>query len=105
MSAENYSTKRQHSGYEFCTTCLFCCFNRAVHMPSVPLTVSCFSKIQVVLTFLVPADLYSPGKGPLNACLCVCVRACVRACVCVPVDNFTQNRTVGESPTLYPFSF
>jgi len=28
----------------------------------VPLTVSCFSKIQIDFTFLVPADLGSPGK-------------------------------------------
>jgi len=38
-----------------------------------PLTVSCFSKIQIGFTFLVPADLGSPGKGPLNGCVCVCV--------------------------------
>jgi len=38
-----------------------------------PLTVSCFSKIQIGFTFLVPADPGSPGKGPLNGCVCVCV--------------------------------
>jgi len=32
------------------------------------LTVSCFSKIQIGFTFLVPAHLGSPGKGPLNGC-------------------------------------
>jgi len=31
-----------------------------------PLTVSCFSKIQIGFTFLVLAHLGSPGKGPLN---------------------------------------
>jgi len=35
------------------------------------LTVSCFSKIQIGFTFLVPAHLGSPGKGPLNVCVCV----------------------------------
>jgi len=35
-----------------------------------PLTVSCFSKIQIGFAFLVPA-------------VCVCVRACVCVCVCV----------------------
>ena len=35
-----------------------------------PLTVSCFSKIQFGFTFLVLADLDSPGKGPLNVCVC-----------------------------------
>jgi len=41
-----------------------------------PLTVCCFSKIQIGFTFLVPPQLGSPGKGPLNV---PCVRACVRA--------------------------
>ena len=36
-----------------------------------PLTVSCFNKIQSGFTFLVPADPGSPGKGPLNGCVCV----------------------------------
>jgi len=36
-----------------------------------PLTVSCFSKIQIGFTFLVPADLGSPGQ-----------RAVKRVCVC-----------------------
>ena len=34
-----------------------------------PLTVSCFSKIQIGFTFLEPAHLGSPGKGPLNGCV------------------------------------
>jgi len=37
-----------------------------------PLTVSCFSKIQIGFTFLVPAHLGSPGK-----------RAVKRVCVCI----------------------
>ena len=44
-----------------------------------PLTVSCFSKIQIGFTFLIPAHLGSPGKGPLNGCACVC-RACCECC-------------------------
>ena len=40
------------------------------------LTVSCFSKIDIGFTFLLPAHLGSPGKGPLNRCVCVCV--CVK---------------------------
>jgi len=38
-----------------------------------PLAVSCFSKIQIGFTFLVPAQPGSPRKGPLNGCVCVCV--------------------------------
>ena len=37
-----------------------------------PLTVSCFSKIQIGFTFLVPAfPGIVPDKGPLNGCVCV----------------------------------
>ena len=51
-----------------------------------PLTVSCFSKIQIGFTFLVPAYLGSPGKRAVKrVCVCVCVCACVRACVCACV--------------------
>ena len=45
-----------------------------------PLTVSCFNKIQIGFTFLVPAHPGSPGQRAVKR---VCVRACVRACVCV----------------------
>ena len=41
--------------------------HRAQLMP-VPLTVSCSSKIQIGFTFLVPAHLGCPDKGPLNVC-------------------------------------
>jgi len=41
-----------------------------------PLSVSCFSKIQIGFTFLVPAHLGSPGK-----------RAVKRVCVCNVVSQ------------------
>jgi len=47
---------------------------------TLPITVSCFSKIQIGFTFLVPAHLGSPKKGLLNVCVCACVHACVCAC-------------------------
>ena len=37
-----------------------------------PLTVSCFSKIQIGFTFLVPAHLGSPGQRAVKL-VCVCV--------------------------------
>jgi len=37
-----------------------------------PLTVSCFSKIHVGFTFLVPAHPVVLDKGPLNVCVYVC---------------------------------
>jgi len=36
-----------------------------------PLTVSCFSKIQIGFTFLVPAHLGSPGQTAVKR-VCVC---------------------------------
>jgi len=37
------------------------------------LTLSCFSKIQIGFTFLVPACPGIPGQRPLNGCVCVCL--------------------------------
>ena len=45
---------------------------------SLPLTVSCFTKIQIGFTFLVPAHPGSPGKRAVKR-LCVCVCVCVAA--------------------------
>ena len=39
-----------------------------------PLTVSCFSEVQIGFTLLVPAHLGSPGKRAVKrVCVCVCV--------------------------------
>ena len=46
---------------------------RMAQLMQLPLAVSCFSKIQNGSTFLVPAHLVVPEKGPLNGCVCVCV--------------------------------
>jgi len=40
---------------------------------TLPLTVSCFSKIQIGFTFLVPAHPGSPGKRAIRR-VCVCMR-------------------------------
>ena len=45
-----------------------------VQLMPLPLTVSCFSKIQISFTFLLPAYPFSPGKGVVKR---VCVLACV----------------------------
>jgi len=45
--------------------------NKTSVMP-LPLTVSCFSKIQIGFTFLVPAHLGSPSKRAIKR-MCVCV--------------------------------
>jgi len=44
-----------------------------VKLMPLPLTVSCFSKIQIGFTFLVLAHPGSLDKGPLDVCVCVCV--------------------------------
>ena len=47
-----------------------------------PLTVSCFSEIQIGFTFLVLAHLGSPGQRAVKrvcVCVCVCVQKLVAA--------------------------
>ena len=57
-------------GYLSGARCRLAC---AQLMP-LPLTVSCFSKIQIGFTFLVPAHLDSPGQRAVKrVCVCVCL--------------------------------
>jgi len=45
-----------------------------VQLMPLPLTVSCFSKIQIGFTFLVSAHLGIPGKRAVKrVCVCVCL--------------------------------
>ena len=46
------------------------CLEHMAHLMPLPLTVSCFSKIQIGFTFLVPAHPGSPGKRAVKR---VCV--------------------------------
>ena len=49
-----------------------------------PLIVSCFSKIQIGFTFLVPAHPDSPGQRAVKrVCVCVCVTVCVDELPCI----------------------
>ena len=50
-----------------------------------PFTVSCFSKIQIGFTFLVPADPGSPGQRAVKR-VCVCVYVCVCVALLRPVS-------------------
>jgi len=59
-------------GYLSGAICRCADLHMAQLMP-LPLTVSCFSKIQIGFTFLVPAHLGNPGKGPLNGRCCCCI--------------------------------
>jgi len=63
-------------------------------MPSLPLTVSCFSKIQIGLPFLYRFSRVVPEKGPLNGGMCVCV------CVCV-CHLQADCKEPGSAPELY----
>ena len=61
---------------EWCGAGVVICLERGadLHMAQLmplPLTVSCFIKIQIGFTFLVLAYSGSPGKGPLNGFVCV----------------------------------
>ena len=90
-SSFTFASPNQNVGGGTCTvaTCLLCprpewwgvgmviCLERGAdlhmfQMMPLPLTVSCFSKIQIGFSFLVPAHLGSPGE-----------RAVKRVCVCL----------------------
>ena len=63
-----------------------------------PLTVSCFSKIQIDFTFLVLAHLGSPGKGPLNGCVQLAIFHILKtistftSLCCQPTDNHNKSQ-------------
>jgi len=67
-----------------------------------PLAVSCFSKIQIGFTFLLPAHPGSPGQRAVKrVCVCVCVlynteRAVKRVCVCVLYNTVRGAFKVGS---------
>ena len=61
-----------------------------------PLTVSCFSKIHIGSTFLVPADLGSPGKRVVKW-VCVCGRDSHRS-----IESQIGNLTVPVGFDSYP---
>jgi len=54
-----------------------------------PLTVSCFSKIQIGFAFLVPAHLGSPGKRAVKR-MCVCVIPALNTTATVHRTNNTD---------------
>jgi len=60
-----------------------------------PLTVSCFSKIQIDFTFLVPAYPGSPGQRAVKrVCVCVCMHACVRALLVLDAISYIASYNI-----------
>jgi len=72
---EGHPACKKLSGGAGIVICLERCAD--LHMAQLiplPLTISCFSKIQIGFTFLVPAHLGSPGQRAVKrVCVCVCV--------------------------------
>ena len=60
-----------------------------------PLTVSCFSEVQIGFTFLVPAHPRSPRKGPLNGCVCVLCSVVPEPCSDDGLRRSMRTRVVG----------
>ena len=73
---------------------MFICLERGAdlhiaQLKPLPLTVSCFGKIQIGFTFLVPAHPGSPRQRAVK-------RVCVCACVCVVVAFSALTLLVGH---------
>jgi len=64
-----------------------------VQLMPLPLTVSCFSKIQIGFTFLVLAHLGSPGQRVVKR-VCVCVCVCCAAVDKILTDSMFQSLSV-----------
>ena len=70
-----------------------------------PLTISCFSKIQIGFTFLVPAHPGSLGQRAVKR-VCVCVRKCIMeeqfcvGCICSVGDSQGQS-ALGVKSAVY----
>jgi len=62
-------------------------------MMPLPLTVSCFSKIQIGLPFWYRLNHVVPDKGPLNGCVYVCV------CVYTIANFIMQLTSIVETTT------
>ena len=69
------------------------------HLMPLPLTVSCFSKIQIGFAFLVPAYLGSPGKGATNGCVCDRLKIPLNY-GCLNVTNLCISAVLPEHVTL-----
>jgi len=66
------------------------------------LAVSCFSKIQIGFTFLVPAHLGSPGERAVKwVCVCVCALLCenVTSSTKTDVNNILKSEKDEHSAT------
>jgi len=72
------------------------CLKRGAYGPlmPLPLTVSCFSKVQIGFTFLVPAHPGSPGQRAVKrVCVCIAVIlwwACLLVCPLAYLTNHTS---------------
>ena len=65
-----------------------------------PLTVSCFSKIQIGFAFLVPAHLGGPGERAVKrVCACACARVCAQE---ANVDAGSGQRGAADADTRAP---
>ena len=60
-----------------------------------PLTVSCFSKIQADFTFLVPAHLGSPGQRAIKR-VCVCACCATYSCLKATTVSYICSRVVRQ---------
>jgi len=69
-----------------------------------PLTVSCFSKIQIDFTFLVPAHLGSPGQRAVKqVCVCVSITVTVQWAYVTIIRHFNSQKNKSDAENVQKF--
>jgi len=91
---EGHSAHKKLSGGVLAWLSVWIEVQTCIQLMPLPLTVSCFSKIQIGYTFLVLAQPGSPGKRAVKR---VCVRVHARARVCCLISTKTTNWWLGRT--------
>jgi len=69
------------------------CLEHMAQLMPLPLTVSCFSKIQIGFTFLYQLTRIVPERGPLNGCCCCIISIrCILLIKCLQWQGFVLRR-------------
>ena len=94
FDAVGWAVGRACKKTERCGACVVICLERGADLHTaqlmqLPLTVSCFSKIQIDFTFLVPAHLGSPGQRAVKR-MYVCMYVLLLCIIVIKLPVFVS---------------